>query len=1500
MATGGVLWVSVRPSLDGFGADLRRQIEESVPPEIRVRIRPDGDPAQDGARMAGEFAASFRARLAASLRSLPDIEITADSSPAEREIAELRARMTALRDLRIGVDIDAATAQARLSELETELNRLARQSPDIQVRVDAAAAAAELEAFRAEVERLDGQHADIKIDTAAARGSMSALLTVGLSLAPALIPVGAAIAAGLASIGPAALAGVGAIGALGLAFSGVGAAIGLADKAQTQAGSNAGKVAGQQATAAASIVSAQDGVTASERALAMARAQAADGAISASEKVRSAVQSEAAARVNATAAIRSALQTQASAEQTLVDAQRAGQRAQENLTQARKSAAAALLSLTFQTEDNALAQRSAAIQLAQAKETAAAFERTGGSSLQRDQVTLGVDEAQQRARELRSQGADLATQKADATKKGIEGSTQVTAAQDAVTAAVRRTQDAERALQNSSLAVTKAQVDGRVSIEKAEQSLADARRAQAMQQLSSENSIESAVQGVASAQRSLESAQRATAQSTASASKATDAYATAMAKLSPAAREFVEFYTSTMKPRLEELKATAGAGLFPGLQAGLTSASPVFGQLKTFISNISTAMGDLARDAGKALTQPFWHDFFDFMNRTAGPTIRDLGTIFGNWSQGLAGIFQALYQPIFVPIMQWFKDLSARVRDFGTSAAAGTNGSFNSFIDYVKENGPKVRDLIKAVFDIVKKLVEGLAGQGGGTLSVLVSVLQWFAQQDPAVLAALYNLFVAFKLAQLGAGLLSGLATVIANLGVIRSVIAGISLSGGLIGALGIVALVAGLQLVSTELDKMNAKWQQGPDGKPTTQAQKTLGQSAVNDGVGALHKTVNSDDGGQLKQAYHTLTTGESTFGPTKEQFKNSTAGKALDGVKGMVGDINKWLEDNISKPMAKFFGGLPKAIDKWWNDSVWTPTKTFFEKLPGVISKWWIDNVESPTKGWFTALGGNVKRWWNDYVWTPTKTFFSSLPSTISKWWTDNVETPTRTWFAAQSANIQRWWNDHVWAPTRAFFEGLPGNVKRWWNDNVSAPTGEFFADLGRNVSRWWEDHVSNPLKTVAARMWDGLKGIFKDGTNGLIGAINSMTGGINVVLRVVHVAEIPPIPKLEAGGILGPQMLAAGGTVGAGFVTNGPRAIVGEGNPSHPEFVIPTDPQHRIRAMKLYESLGGKLMADGGILGGIGDWLGNAASTVWGGIKSTAASVAGAVGSATSWIGAGVAGLISQIKASVAAMLPKNMFGDVGVGAASNILGGVQKVIESAYQAMQAAASSYAPGGGAAPPGQISAWIAEALKILGYPQDYSAGIYQQIMTESGGNPGVTQHGYTDVNTLSGNLAQGLMQVIPPTFRAHMLPGHGNPFNPVDNIIAGSRYAMGRYGPGWFAPGPQHSHGYDSGGMLMPGVTAAFNGSGKPERVLTATQNIGFEHLVGLAKDQKFMRSLSAWTVDGPQVARVAAGVGRDRASALAPAGDTFHITARDDHSEVRIASEIQRKRDFARRTR
>jgi hypothetical protein len=110
-----------------------------------------------------------------------------------------------------------------------------------------------------------------------------------------------------------------------------------------------------------------------------------------------------------------------------------------------------------------------------------------------------------------------------------------------------------------------------------------------------------------------------------------------------------------------------------------------------------------------------------------------------------------------------------------------------------------------------------------------------------------------------------------------------------------------------------------------------------------------------------------------------------------------------------------------------------------------------------------------------------------------------------------------------------------------------------------------------------------------------------------------------------------------------------------------------------------------------------------------------------------------------------------------------------------------------------GNVGSWISQAQSILraaGVPDSKmnAQDIATIIGHESGGNPTVQNN--WDSNARAGHPSIGLMQTIQPTFNAHKLPGHDDIRNPVDNIIAGVRYAISRYGSISNVPGIRKVH--------------------------------------------------------------------------------------------------------------
>jgi Transglycosylase SLT domain len=139
------------------------------------------------------------------------------------------------------------------------------------------------------------------------------------------------------------------------------------------------------------------------------------------------------------------------------------------------------------------------------------------------------------------------------------------------------------------------------------------------------------------------------------------------------------------------------------------------------------------------------------------------------------------------------------------------------------------------------------------------------------------------------------------------------------------------------------------------------------------------------------------------------------------------------------------------------------------------------------------------------------------------------------------------------------------------------------------------------------------------------------------------------------------------------------------------------------------------------------------------------------------------------------------DVTRGGATGVVSALRRAAE---RADRAAAYQEALGHRLGHPYQagnnhsLEGWIAKALGLMGLPQALAAGVKEIILHESGGNPNAINT--WDSNAAAGTPSQGLMQTIPSTFRACVLPSlAGRPItDPVANITAGLRSMIAHHG--------------------------------------------------------------------------------------------------------------------------
>lgn len=209
----------------------------------------------------------------------------------------------------------------------------------------------------------------------------------------------------------------------------------------------------------------------------------------------------------------------------------------------------------------------------------------------------------------------------------------------------------------------------------------------------------------------------------------------------------------------------------------------------------------------------------------------------------------------------------------------------------------------------------------------------------------------------------------------------------------------------------------------------------------------------------------------------------------------------------------------------------------------------------GWFTKLKDKAKEIWD--------AFMAAL-----QWIWDNVLSPifnkikegidkVREAFRTAIDKIKEYWDRFKSHLSSAYDRAkeIIQKIKDKFGDIVTG-----IKDAVGKVKQWIDDFVSkisglrSRISGAFSGLFDGLKNAFKSAINWIIGKWNNLSFSLGPVT-----VSTPNLPFLAEGGI-----------------TNG-IAIVGEGRRAYPEYVIPTDPQYRRRALMLFESLGRELGID-----------------------------------------------------------------------------------------------------------------------------------------------------------------------------------------------------------------------------------------------------------------------------------------------------------------------------------
>lgn len=606
-------------------------------------------------------------------------------------------------------------------------------------------------------------------------------------------------------------------------------------------------------------------------------------------------------------------------------------------------------------------------------------------------------------------------------------------------------------------------------------------------------------------------------------------------------------------------------------------------------------------------------------------------------------------------------------------------------------------------------------------------------------------------------------------------------------------------------------------------------------------------------------------------------------DVVTHLLAPVFVWLWQTIITPV---WQGIVNVVTWAWTtilqpmfQGIWA----FITDILAPVFVWLWQNIIVPAWQGISAVIGFV---WNNVV----KPIFDAIV-----WVLQNIVGPVFTWLwneiVSPAFNGIRIIIEIVWNVIRVIFDAIYHVLKdvlgpafSWLWENIVKPVFNWIGDHIGKTMGWIKDNVLNPLghwlqndfanawsKTVEiiGQAWDTLKKVVGTPVKWVVDTVinGALIDGYNSLNDVWSGADIP---RINTGGI---PSFDVGGYTGPGGKYQ-PAGIV-----HADEFVIRKESRARFErenpGVLDYLNKYGKIpgFANGGLVAGYAKGgkvvdPNNPFDVIGVGLDRAGKAVDDAV----DWGFDRVKDAI-LIPVDAAANLAKDKFkgNEFVVGAVGLAQKSAHDIADFAKEKIKSFVPKFNPGAG------VEQWrptVEQALGIAGLPvtPDYVNAWLSQIQSESGGDPGVTQNGYVDINTITGDLAQGLVQVIGSTFAAYRDPSLPNDRrHPLANLVAGMRYAAARYGRGGMLGVIGHGHGYadggrvtpalyDRGGVIRRGVQVIDHQRKDPDYVLTTKQ---WENMYKIAENtsKQVNSGITIGTVQGYTAEEVAREIERRR---------------------------------------
>lgn len=520
-------------------------------------------------------------------------------------------------------------------------------------------------------------------------------------------------------------------------------------------------------------------------------------------------------------------------------------------------------------------------------------------------------------------------------------------------------------------------------------------------------------------------------------------------------------------------------------------------KLRPLFLSSAQAVSSLMTQLNAAIGTPPIQEFLDYLNTTGAPMLKTVTRSMGNLFKGLASMLVA-FAPLTASTAKGFEEMTARFAEW--SNGLSSSSKFQSFMDYVNENMPKIRAIFRDATAGIVYFFSAFAGSSSGMMDGLVAMMARFKEWSASLSQNQgFQTFLSYvqQTAPSVLQLIGNLTTFLVNLGI------------------GMAPVGAGLMnIVNSILEFMNS-------GMESNRMIGVLIASFISIGGVLLAVVPNIIAFGELFKGLGPAITGG--------------VGKALKGVGGLftnfsgtmtkIGGILK----SFARPIVQAFGMITNPVGL-----VILAIVAFIailvrlyqtnEKFRSQVQAAW-EVIKTGISMAVTAIKNSVMSVWTQITsfWNENQESIKATASTIWKFIGDVVTTAmtvigdimkfvwpvvkaliVSTWDAIM--NVIKGAIDIILGIVKVFTSLFQGDWKGVW-DGVKQILGGALQAIWGAVNLYFVGKLLGPLKafgstakTFLQGIWTAIKGIFTNTLNTIKNTVTTIFSGIKSTIMSI----------------------------------------------------------------------------------------------------------------------------------------------------------------------------------------------------------------------------------------------------------------------------------------------------------------------------------------------------------------------------------------------------------------